>query len=115
MYILQTHFHFTIRDIELDDLLNTRQQQTQNFSDITLIIADKNDSIEDINTALGFHILTNHWTGQDFRNSDFQPSWEYMENHINWVEVAYLYNDERGALLFIQKPLHPSLEKLFSI
>jgi hypothetical protein len=115
MITLHNSFNCKPDDPGLSELLALRKLQIQRLDGIRLIIFNLNDSLESLNEALGFDILTNHWTGERYTEIGFSPSWEYLETHTNWLEVAYLYNDNEGALLFIQKPLPESLKSLFNL
>ncbi|GAB6070014.1 hypothetical protein JCM30760_11110 [Thiomicrorhabdus hydrogeniphila] len=113
MISLQNWNNFVPDDSELAELLSIRKQQIQYTDDIKLIIFKQSDSLESLNQTLDFDILTNHWTGERFDEPRFYPSWEYLEIHPNWLEVAYLYNDNNGVLLFIEQPLSEPLKTLF--
>lgn len=115
MISLQNWINYTPDNLELAKILELRKQQTQYTDDIKLIIFKQSDSLESLNQALGFDILTNHWTGERFDEPRFYPSWEYLEVHPNWLEVGYLYNDNEGVLLFFEQPLPEILKKLFVI
>jgi len=108
-------FDYQPTDSELAELIALRKQQIGNTSDIKLIIYHTHDSLKSLNEALGFNILTNHWNGQEFRTVGFEPSWEYLETHQHWLEVAYLFNSEKGALVLCQLPLSEPLKSLFHI
>lgn len=108
-------FTYCPADTELAQLIALRKQQIQYTNDIKLIIFNQIDSLESLNQALGFDILTNHWDGFALGCDEFSPSWEYIELHQNWLEVAYLYNDAEGALLFIELPLSEPLKSLLRI
>jgi len=81
MISLHNSFDYTPNDTELAELLALRKTQIQYLEGIRLIIFNQTDSIESLNQALGFDILTNHWTGERYTEADFYPSWEYIEKH----------------------------------
>ena len=113
MIVQQHNFNVFADNEELLSLLDLRKQQIQDTTDITLVIFQSGDSLDALNEALGFNVLSNHWNGKLFTETEFYPSWEYLELHPNWLEVAYLYNDEQGTLVFIERPLMEPLKSLY--
>jgi hypothetical protein len=68
------------------------------------LIVEPGDTVQAINTQLGFSILCNRWTGVSFGHGGFTPSWEVMNAHAHWYELVFVLSDDGfGVVVFIPK------------
>ena len=69
-----------------------------------IIIIEAGDSISDIETEIGFSILTNLFDDVRYPDPDFVPCFEAMEDHGNFYEILFLFSDGDDAIeIFIPK------------
>lgn len=66
---------------------------------VQIVVVHPGDPPEVILEAVGFPIILDE--------AD-QPSFDWMENHGSWFELAYVLNDEAGMLVFV--PDHPDTD-----
>lgn len=60
---------------------------------LRMVVVQPGDTPEVINAAVGFPIT---WELAD------QPSFEWIEDHGTWFEIAYVLTDDFGLLVFVQ-------------
>ncbi len=60
---------------------------------VHFVVVQPGDAPEAINAAVGFPIT---WELAD------QPSFEWLEDHGSWFELAYILTDDLGLLVFVQ-------------
>lgn len=92
----------TLTNLEIDSdlraLLGLRVWQLDTERDrplseiVRVIVVQPGDTPAVINAALGFPIT---WDQAD------QPSFEWIEDHGSWFEIAYMLNDDLGMLVFV--------------
>lgn len=71
---------------------------------VNFIVFGWGDTVADLDAALGFPVMTNRSDGSRYREPDFTPSWEVIEEHINWFEVVYVLSDDGfGVVVFVAK------------
>jgi len=69
-----------------------------------VIIVEPGDSVKELDAALGFPIMVNRASGIRYGDPGFLPSWEYLDEHQNWYELAIVTCDDGfGYLIFIPK------------
>lgn len=69
---------------------------------IRLIVFEQGDALADLDTALGFPVMTNRFDGTRFGDPDFQPCWEIIERHTYWFEWVYVLSDDgAGVVVFM--------------
>jgi hypothetical protein len=77
-----------LRAWQLDD------DRTRPLAEIVhFVVVQPGDTPEVINAAAGFPIT---WELAD------QPSFEWLEDHGSWFELAYVLTDDLGLLVFVQ-------------
>ena len=60
---------------------------------LRMVVVQPGDTPEVINAAVGFPIT---WELAD------QPSFEWVEDHGTWFEIAYVLTDDFGLLVFVK-------------
>lgn len=71
---------------------------------IVLIHVEAGDAIGDVDSQLGFPVLTNRFTGIRFGDPAFTPSWDVLQEHETFYELIFVINDDGfGFELFISK------------
>ena len=60
---------------------------------VKIVVVQPGDTPEVINEAVGFPIT---WELAD------QPSFEWLEDHGSWFELAYVLTDDLGLLVFVK-------------
>lgn len=95
-------------DVELKRLLALRRGQLLHDSDYeldelaTFIVAQPGDPIDALEAALGFSVTVNLVDGARFGDPDYEPSFEWVEQHGGWWELAYVLSDDGfGHVLLI--------------
>ncbi|WP_425992363.1 hypothetical protein [Brevundimonas sp. TWP2-3-2] len=76
-----------LRAWQLDDVRHQPLGETVQF-----VVVQPYDSTEEIHKAVGFAIT---WEQAD------QPSFEWMNDHGRWFELAYILTDDLGLLVFV--------------
>lgn len=68
------------------------------------IVVQAADSLDLLNTQLGFPILTNRFDDTRFGDPDFTPCFELLEEHATCFEVVFVLSDDGyGVEVFIPK------------
>jgi len=68
------------------------------------LVIEPGDTLNTINTQLGFPILTNRWTGLHFGQPDFVPSFEFVEEFSGCFEIVFVISDDGfGIEVFVPK------------
>ena len=100
----------TITDIELrtciEKTIRSLSEDQPYDPDVLgyFLIVDPGDSLEQIETQLGFSILCNRFSGIRFDDAGFTPSWELIEAHAHWYELVFVLADDGfGIEVFIPK------------
>jgi hypothetical protein len=71
---------------------------------VVMIHVQPGDRIADIDSRLGFSVLTNRFNGVRFGDSAFTPSWDVLEEHRTCYELIFVISDDGfGFELFIAK------------
>lgn len=76
------------------------------------VMWEEGDSIEGLDQALGFPVLSNRYSGLRFGESGFSPSFELVEEHLTCFEMVFVLSDDGyGVVVFIPKTANadPSL------
>ena len=77
---------------------------------VSFVVMDCNDTVSDLDAALGFPIMANRFDGCRYGEPGFNPSWESVEEHINWFELVYVLSDDGfGVVVFVPKHADPEL------
>lgn len=83
-----------LRVWQLDDVRHQPLGETIQF-----VVVQPGDTPDTIHEAVGFPIC---WDQAD------QPSWEWMEDHGSWFELAYILTDDLGLVVFVAD--HPDTD-----
>jgi len=93
----------------LQELLTKRVEQLTEDGDADVgefahfLVVRPGDTPFDVETELGFSILTNLVDGARHGSPDFEPSWEWIMRHGGWFELVYVLSDDGfGWVVFIQ-------------
>lgn len=82
---------------------------------VNFIVFEVGDTVVDLDSALGFPIMANRFDGSRYGEYGFSPSWETIEEHINWFELVYVLSDDGfGVVVFVEKQSDPELLKLLN-
>ena len=87
-------------DPHLKSLLTLRHNQLLEESDLDIgsvanfVIAAPGDPIGKLDAELGFPVAVNLLDGLGFGESEFEPSWEWIERHGEWFELAFILSDD---------------------
>jgi hypothetical protein len=65
-----------------------------------IIIVEAGDLLCCVSAEAGFNPLECFIDGSVYGDSDFMPSWEWIEVHEGWVELAYILDDEGFTVVF---------------
>ena len=80
---------------------------------VSFIVFEVCDTVADLDAALGFPIMANRFDGVRFGEPGFSPSWEAIEEHINWFEMVYVLSDDGfGVVVLVSKHADPELLKM---
>ncbi|WP_350601464.1 hypothetical protein [Pseudomonas sp. 65/3-MNA-CIBAN-0223] len=103
-------------DLELRKLLAAHVERLKEFDDYSLdqlvrfVVFEECDTVADLDAALGFPIMANRFDGCRYGEPGFNPSWESVEEHINWFELVYVLSDDGfGVVVFVPKHADPEL------
>jgi hypothetical protein len=90
-------------DPHLKSLLTLRHDQLLEGSDLDIgsvahfVIAGPGDPIGNLDAELGFPVAVNLVDGSGFGDIEFEPSWEWIERHDEWFELAFILTDDGFA------------------
>ena len=97
------------RDRALQRLLDQRVEQLTEDGGAEVgefahfLVVGPGDTPADIEAALGFSVIENIVDGARYGDPDFQPSWEWIEQHAGWFELAFVLSDDGfGWVVLIQ-------------
>lgn len=97
-------------DLGLRNLLAIRAAQLEGDTEPDIELGDlahfhaveAGDWVTDVKAALGFAIDINLVDGTVFGHPDFVPSWEWIEHHVGYFELAFILSDDGfGHVLFV--------------
>jgi hypothetical protein len=100
----------TALDPNLRNLLAIRAMQLEDDTEPEIELGDlahfhaveAGDGMIEVEAALGFAIDINLVDGIAFGHSDFIPSWEWIEHHVGYFELAFIFSDDGfGHVLFV--------------
>lgn len=97
-------------DMALRSLLERRFEQFDTIDGYDLgevahfLVVQPGDTMEGVDAALGFPILANLVDGTPYGAPDFTPSTEWISDHGDWFEMAYVLSDDGfGWIVFVPK------------
>ncbi len=100
----------TAADMELRDLLARRFEQLGFVEGYDLgelahfLVIQPGDTMEALDAALGFSVLTNFVDGIPYGDPNFVPSTEWIADHGGWYEMVYVLTDDGfGWIVFVPK------------
>ena len=106
-------------DPELSELLAAHVKRLSEYEGcdlselVNFIVFEECDTVADLDAALGFPVMANRFDGCRYGEPGFNPSWEAIEEHINWFELVYVLSDDGfGIVMFIPKRADPELLKM---
>ena len=68
------------------------------------IVLEDCDGLANLDTQLGFPILSNRFNGTHFGEAGFTPSFEILEEHASCYEMVFVISDDGyGVEIFIPK------------
>jgi hypothetical protein len=70
----------------------------------SLVVLQDGDSLNDLQPLLGFSPLENRYTGAQFGDAEYSPSFELIEEHPGCFEIVFVLSDDgAGLLVFVPK------------
>jgi hypothetical protein len=110
----------TSLDPNLRSLLSTRSTQLEDDTEPDIELGDLahfhavevGDGMIAVKAALGFAVDINLVDGVAFGHPDFVPSWEWIEHHVGYFELAFVLSDDGfGHILIVpdQRGVDPRL------
>lgn len=98
----------TYPNLQLRHLLDRRIKQLRRDCECDLnqivhfLVIEPGDTLPDAEAELGFPLLVNLIDGARFGEDGFTPSWEWIESHGFWFELAFILSDDGfGAVVFV--------------
>ena len=71
---------------------------------VHFVVMHRDDTVVELEAALGFSVMTNRSNGCRYGDPDFLPSWELIEAHRYWYEMVYVLADDGfGFVVFVDK------------
>jgi hypothetical protein len=68
-----------------------------------MLVIQAGDTLKAVEAELGFSPLVNFVDEARYGEPDFMPSWEWIERHDGWFELAYVLSDDGfGWIVFVQ-------------
>lgn len=68
------------------------------------VVWEEGDSVGDLSQVLSFSALSNRFTGVNFGEPGFTPSFELVEEHVSCFEMVFVLGDDGyGVIVFIPK------------
>ncbi|BBD00569.1 MULTISPECIES: hypothetical protein [Sphingobium] len=97
-------------DVEQRSLLERRFEQFGTIDGYDLgevahfLVVQPGDTMEVLDAALGFPVLGNLVDGTPYGAPGFMPSTEWISDHGDWFEMAYVLSDDGfGWIVFVPK------------
>ena len=93
----------TALDLRIKRLLMERRDQLDGRieGEARFIVMQPGDSLDALDTALGFSILQNQTDGLRFGDPGFSPTWEWMADHGHCWEAPFIFDDSGFAHVVI--------------
>jgi len=71
---------------------------------VHFVVMHRDDTVVELEAALGFSVMTNRSNGCRYGDPDFLPSWEVIEVHHHWYEMVYVLADDGfGIVVLVDK------------
>lgn len=68
------------------------------------VVWEAGDSVDELSQVLSFSALSNRFTGVNFGEPGFAPSFELVEDHASCFEMVFVVSDDGyGVIVFIPK------------
>ena len=105
----------SVTDPDLRNLIELRLSQLSDGGtydpdrDGELFVVEPNESIDEIETEVGFPVLTNPVDGTRYGEADFTPASEWIEAHETAFEIVFAVHDDFGFAVFV--PKHPAVDQ----
>ena len=102
----------TSTDPQLRSLLSTRLAQLtdQGSADLRdrahFFVVEPGDSLAAIDGALGFPVTANFADQVRYGQPGFTPSWEWIERHGDWFELAFVLSDDGFGWVVLVRDRH---------
>ena len=100
----------TLLDPNLRNLLTIREAQLEDETEPDIELGDlahfhaveAGDGIMNVKATLGFAVDINLVDGVAFGHPNFVPSWEWIEHHVGYFELAFVLSDDGfGHILLV--------------
>jgi hypothetical protein len=71
---------------------------------VQFLVFEPGDQLCQLEANIGFTPLHNLVDGSFYGDPDFTPSWEWVEFHAGWIEIAYIFTDDGfGTIIYVQR------------
>ena len=103
--VVDAHPDPALRSLLALRMAQLRPPDSTDLGDVAhFVIFEPSDRLCQLEAELGFTPLDNLVDGSFYGDPDFTPSWEWIELHEGWVEMAYLFSDDGFAtVIFIER------------
>ena len=99
-----------VPDPEVRGLIELRIRELSEFSNdvfadlLFFVVVEQGDSIGDVDSVLGFSILSNRFDGTRFGDRGFTPSWDVLAEFDRCYELVYVLGDDGcGVTVLVTK------------
>ena len=98
-----------ISNLEIRQLVQQRISDLggEAFDTTTLgyfLVIEQGDTLDAVNTQLGFSILANRFTGIAYSDTGFTPSFEFVEEFATCYDMVFILSDDGfGIEVFVEK------------
>ena len=67
------------------------------------LVVEVGDTLQALETQLGFDITANRYSGVRYDQPGFTPSWEFLESFPDCWDAVWILGDSYGVEIFISK------------
>ena len=94
-----------IDDPDIRALVEERLAQLRDVDpeEAVLVLVEEADTLDALEEKTGLAIATSPFDGARFPDPDFQPIWEWAEEHQSCWECAFVTSDSGSTTLFVPK------------
>ena len=94
-----------ISDPDIRSLVEERLSQLCNGDpdEAVLVLVEQADTLDALEEETGLAIASSPFDGTRFPDEDFQPIWEWAEEHKSCWECAFVTSDSGSTTLFVPK------------
>lgn len=110
-------------ELGLRDLLALRARQLEDDTEPDVELGDlaafhvvtAGDGMKEIEDGIGFPIDVNLVDSVRFGDPEFTPSWEWLEDHGGWFELAFVLSDDGFGHILLVPDQHDTDRRLLAL